>query len=557
MLQSLYIRDFVIVEHLELELGSGFTVLTGETGAGKSILLDALSLAMGERADVSQIREGCLRAFICATFYIPDALQNTLHSWLEEFGFPIEAEGASVQLKRVIESSGRTKAFINGANATLAQLREIGNQLVDIHGQHEHQLLLKPGAQRDLLDRHAGLLDELSQVTSAYKTWQQLEKKVALAKATGSNLQKEKERLDWLLEDLNTLAPIENEWADIQLEHSRLANAATLIDGAQQLVNLLSEDENSLLNQLYKSQHLLEELVNLDNSLENAMEMLSPAGIQIDEAAHSINRYLQKLDLDPERLAELEERLQGYYRASKKLHCSPEELPKIWVGLQEQRDALEASQNIEALLKEAQTAKAKYLQAANALSKSRTKAATALSQEVTLSMQSLAMDGGQFVVELQSLEEGNQFGLENVEFLVAGHPGVKPRSVAKVASGGELARISLAIAVIASRASSVPTLIFDEVDAGIGGAVAQTVGQLLKRLGQSHQVLCVTHLPQVASQGDNQWRVKKISLNHKTISDIEVLGRNERVNEIARMLGGSAITETTLRHARELLDLRA
>jgi DNA repair protein RecN (Recombination protein N) len=554
MLQSLDIRDFVIVRELELDLTRGFTVLTGETGAGKSILLDALAIVMGEKADSSQIREGCTRAQICAIFTISESLKAIFNPWLDEHGFSLEDEGNTIQLKRIIESSGRSKAYINGENATLTQLRDIGEQLVDIHGQHEHQLLLKPGAQRQLLDRHAHLIPLQEQVSQAYKNWLNIDKRMKVAKTTGQNLAKEKERLAWQLEELDLLAPIVGEWQDIEHEHSRLSNAAELIDGSQTLINLLSEGENALVDQLSKAQNLLNDLVDIDSALASAKDALEPAVIQIDEAAHTINRYLQKLDLDPDRLSLVEARLQEYYRLAKKNHCQPEELPTVWEQLKEELASLEAAQNIEQLEKELKQAWDSYIKQAKQLSNSRQKAAEKLSQSVTTAMQSLAMAGGKFVVALSPLEQGNQFGLENVEFLVAGHPGVQPRPIAKVASGGELARISLAIAVIASSASQIPTLIFDEVDAGIGGAVAQTVGKLLKQLGQDHQVLCVTHLPQVASQGDHQWCVQKIVDQGQTISHIQVLNRQDRVQEIARMLGGSDITETTLRHARELLN---
>ena len=554
MLQSLDIRDFVIVRELELDLTRGFTVLTGETGAGKSILLDALAIVMGEKADSSQIREGCTRAQICAIFTISESLKAVFNPWLDEHGFSLEDDGNLIQLKRIIESNGRSKAYINGENATLAQLRDIGEQLVDIHGQHEHQLLLKPGAQRQLLDRHAHLIPLQEEVSQAYKNWLNIDKKMKLAKTAGQNLEKEKERLAWQLEELDLLAPKVGEWQDIEHEHSRLSNAAELIDGSQTLINLLSEGENALVDQLSKAQNLLNDLVDIDSALASAKDALEPAVIQIDEAAHTINRYLQKLDLDPDRLSLVETRLQEYYRLAKKNHCQPEELPGVWEQLKEELTSLEAAQNIEQLEKELKQAWDSYIKQAKQLSNLRQKAAEKLSQSVTTAMQSLAMAGGKFVVALSPLEQGNQFGLENVEFLVAGHPGVQPRPIAKVASGGELARISLAIAVIASSASQIPTLIFDEVDAGIGGAVAQTVGKLLKQLGQDHQVLCVTHLPQVASQGDHQWCVQKIVEQGQTISHIQVLNRQDRVQEIARMLGGLDITETTLRHARELLN---
>jgi DNA repair protein RecN (Recombination protein N) len=556
MLQTLDIRDFVIVSHLELDLANGFTVLTGETGAGKSILLDALGIAMGEKADSSLIREGCSRAIICANFFIPDYLQKTINPWLDHFSFPLGEDECTVQLKRVIETTGRSKAYINGSQATLQQLRELGEQLVDIHGQHEHQLLLKPGAQRILLDRHANLIEQQEEVSSLYKSWQSAEKSLQLAKTAGQNLIKEKERLEWQLEELNVLAPQNGEWDEIQIEHSRLSNASELIEGTQSLIELLSDGEGAIIDQLAKAQNTLDQLVKLDNALSDAKEALEPATIQVSEASHTITKYLQKLDLDPERLSLVDSRLQEYYRLSKKLHCQPAELPNQWALLKEELNSIHAAQNIGALEKEVANALDAYLKSSKKLSKSRKSAAEKLSNDVTHAMQDLAMSGGKFVVDLLPLEHGNQYGLENIEFLVAGHPGVQPRAISKVASGGELARISLAIAVIASSASSVPTLIFDEVDAGIGGSVAQTVGGLLKKLGSSHQVLCVTHLPQVAAQGDQQWRVQKVIQNQQTLSDIQVLSRTERIQEVARMLGGATITDTTLRHARELLEMR-
>jgi len=553
MLQSLDIRDFVIVDRLELELGQGFSVLTGETGAGKSILLDALSLAMGERADPSQIREGCSRAEICATFFVEEFLRDNLTSWLDTNGFLLEDEGATLQLKRVIDASGKNKAFINGSTATLSQLRAVGEQLVDIHGQHAHQALLKPGAQRTLLDRQAGLLDECTEVNSAHKAWASLAKQLSQAQAAGANLEKERERLEWQLQELDALAPQENEWEEIVQEHAKLSNASELIQGTQALLALLSESDGALVDQIARAHLKLSELADIDADLKVAADALEPASIQIGEAVHSMNRYLQKLDLDPERLSIVEERLQASHRAAKKFHCQPEDLPRIWAELKEELEALTAAQDIEGLKKQVDAAWKNYVTVAQKLSKKRLAAAKALSKSVTEAMQDLAMEGGVFEVTLEPLAEPNATGLEQIEFLVAGHPGVKPRPVAKVASGGELARISLAIAVITSSASLTPTLIFDEVDSGIGGAVASTVGALLKKLGQSHQVLCVTHLPQVAAQGDHQWCVKKVSEEGQTFSHIERLSRQERVDEIARMLGGSSVTDTTKRHARELL----
>ena len=553
MLRSLNIRDFVIVDELDLDLDHGFTVLTGETGAGKSILLDALSLVLGERADPSQIREGKNKAEISALFSLDGALKNLISNWLDEQGFNLEDDGATLILKRIVDASGRSRAFINGGIATLNQTKELGNYLVDIHGQHAHQLLLKTGAQRDLLDHQAKLQEQVLTVKGLYQQWQAAKKQLELAQSAGESLQKEQERLSWQLEELDLLAPKAGEWAEIDVEYSRLANAAKLIEGSQNALAMLSEQEGNAEELLGKAFTEIEDLAKLDSHLEDAKISLESAQIQISEATHSLNRYLQKIDVDPERLAEVEERLKALHSAAKKFKVTPEELPAIWVDIKEKVNAIKDSQDLAALEKNLQATQTEYNKAAKVLSLNRNKAAKVLEKLVTEAMQDLSMAGGQFVIGIESLAEGNAHGLENIEFLVAGHPGVSPKPLSKVASGGELARISLAISVITSEASQIPTLIFDEVDSGIGGAVAETVGKRLKELGQAHQVLCVTHLAQVAAQGHQHWKVEKQSSANSTTSSITGLNRQERVEEIARMLGGTEITDTTRRHARELL----
>ena len=553
MLRSLNIRDFVIVDELDLDLDHGFTVLTGETGAGKSILLDALSLVLGERADPSQIREGKSKAEISALFSLDGSLKELISNWLDEQGFNLEDDGATLILKRIIDASGRSRAFINGGIATLNQTKELGNYLVDIHGQHAHQLLLKTGAQRDLLDHQAQLQEQVLTVKGLYQQWQAAKKQLELAKSAGESLQKEQERLSWQLEELDLLAPKAGEWAEIDVEYSRLANAAKLIEGSQNALAMLSEQEGNAEELLGKAFTEIEDLAKLDSHLEDAKISLESAQIQISEATHSLNRYLQKIDVDPERLAEVEERLKALHSAAKKFKVTPEDLSTIWIDIKEKVNAIKDSQDLAALEKNLQATQTEYNKAAKSLSLSRNKAAKVLEKLVTEAMQDLSMAGGQFVIGIEPLAEGNAYGLENIEFLVAGHPGVSPKPLSKVASGGELARISLAISVITSEASQIPTLIFDEVDSGIGGAVAETVGKRLKELGQAHQVLCVTHLAQVAAQGHQHWKVEKQSSDNSTTSSITGLNRQERVEEIARMLGGTEITDTTRRHARELL----
>lgn len=552
MLQSLALHDFVIVDHLELDFSSGFSVLTGETGAGKSILLDALALALGERADTSQIREGCQRAEIAAIFQVEDHLQKEIEAWLREADFLLEDDHRIV-IKRSIDHSGRSKAYINGGAASLSQLRELGDRLVDIHGQHAHQLLLKTGAQRELLDRHANLHDQVVKVAHAYQTMNATSKQLQQAEAAGADLQREQERLQWQLDELDEIAPQALEWEKIQTSHARLANAAKIIQGIELAIDTLSEAEYSIESQLNRAQHAIDDLVKHDPNLNQINESLSNAQIQIDEAIHGLNRYRQKMDLDPDKLAELEARMQVLHSAARKYKVNPEQLPELWTGAQEKLAAFTAAQDIEALRQKLKVQESDFLKQAKDLSKRRQQAASELSQAVSHAMQHLAMTGGQLQVLVNPCEASSH-GIDQIEFLIAAHSGSTPKPLAKVASGGELARISLAISVITSKASFTPTLIFDEVDSGIGGAVAQTVGELLKQLGGSHQILCVTHLAQVAAQGDHHFKVTKQSLDGKTQSDVRNLNRHERIEEIARMLGGTSITDTSRRHARELLN---
>jgi len=551
MLQSLALCDFVIVDHLELDFGSGFSVLTGETGAGKSILLDALALALGERADTSQIREGCQRAEISAIFQVEEHLQEEIAAWLHEADFPLEDDHRIV-IKRSMDHSGRSKAYINGGAASLNQLRELGDRLVDIHGQHAHQLLLKTGAQRELLDRHANLHDQAAKVAQAYQLMNATSKQLQQAEAAGADLQREQERLQWQLDELNEIAPQAHEWGEIQTSHARLANAAKIIQGIELAIDHLSDAENSIESQLNRVQHTIDDLVKHDANLSEINESLSNAQIQIDEAIHGLNRYRQKMDLDPDRLAELEARMQVLHTAARKYKVNPDQLPDLWISSQEKLAAFTAAQDIESLRQKLKIQESDFLKLAKDLSTRRQQAAIELGQAVSDAMQRLAMSGGQLQV-LVSPTEASRYGIDQIEFLIAAHSGSTPKPLAKVASGGELARISLAISVITSKASFTPTLIFDEVDSGIGGAVAQTVGELLKQLGGSHQILCVTHLAQVAAQGDHHFKVSKKPLDGKTHSDVKSLSRQERIEEIARMLGGTTITDTTRRHARELL----
>jgi len=550
MLRALAIRDFVIVDFVELDLSSGFTVFTGETGAGKSILIDALTLALGGRADASVVREGAARADIVAEF--TGEQDSVIQHWLNEQALD-HGEGVLL-LRRVIDNAGRSKAFINGVTATVTQLRELGEMLVDIHGQHAHQSLLRGDAQRQLVDAHAGLQSQVQQVASAYKQWRAVSKQREEFERDAKQALLERERLEWQVGELQKLAPQPGEWADVCNEHSRLSHAASLIDGAQQALDALSESDSSpMLSQLNSLEQRLGKLVDIDDKLKPVLDALEPARIQLQEAVYALHDYLGRIELDPQRLRVVEARMEALHSASRKFYVAPEQLSQEFEQLSMRLQQLSDATDLDALRAQEEKLAEAYHTSAKLLSKARAAAAKSLSVAVTAAMQELSMSGGRFDIALHTSEPAAH-GVEQIEFLVAGHAGTTPRPLVKVASGGELARISLAISVIASSATATPTLIFDEVDSGIGGAVAEVVGRLLRKLGQDRQVLCVTHLPQVASQAAQHFQVsKRAAADGRTVSSITPLTGAERVEEIARMLGGLEITATTRKHARELL----
>ena len=548
MLRTLSIRDFVIVDTIELEFAPGFSVFTGETGAGKSILIDALALALGGRGDASVVREGAARADITADFTVSTEAQ----AWLVANAFQVEEGG--VLLRRVIDNAGRSKAFINGIAATATQLRELGEMLVDIHGQHAHQSLLKTDAQRHLLDTQAGLQDEAKAVAAAYRGWRALARQREEFERNAKNVLVERDRLEWQVNELDKLAAKPGEWTEVSNEHSRLSHAASLIDGAQEALNAISEADQPMLSQLMSLNAKLEKLADIDAGLKPIVDLLEPARIQLQEAVYGLNDYLGRVELDPERLRSVEARMSDLHATARKFRVQPEDLPAEFDSLSQQLQQLAAATDMASLRAQEDKSHAAYLVLAKKLGKARARAAAALGTAVTAAMQDLSMSGGRFSVSLEPCEPA-AFGVEQVEFLVAGHAGTTLRPLAKVASGGELARIALAISVITSASTATPTLIFDEVDSGIGGGVAEVVGRLLKRLGQDRQVLCVTHLPQVASQANQHFEVSKASSGGKPVSRIQALDAKARVEEVARMLGGLEITAITRKHARELLAL--
>lgn len=545
MLRTLHIRDFVIVEQTEIHFGPGFTVFSGETGAGKSILIDALALALGERGDVSVLREGAARADITAVFDTPPALR----AWLAEREIDADDELA---LRRVIDAQGRSRAYINGTPATVAQLRELGDSLVDIHGQHAHQSLMRPEAQRDLLDAHGGHGELRQGVAQAWKQWRALARQLELAEKDAAGLAAERERLQWQVDELDRLGLAPDEWDALQSEHTRLSHSQSLLDGATQILDALDGEGDSAHHRLTAANQRIQQILRHDTGLQGIYDELESARIAISEAVSDLNNYVSRVDLDPRRLADVEARLSAVFETARKFRTEPEALCALRDSLHAELSALQAAADIDALRAQAQAAQAQYDAAAAKLTTARRKVAKDLGKQVTQAMQTLAMQGGKFEPTLAAAAP-SAHGNEHVEFLVAGHAGTTPRPLAKVASGGELSRISLALSVIASRAARVPTLIFDEVDSGVGGAVAEAVGKLLRELGERHQVLCVTHLPQVAACGNNQFLVSKTESRGTTRSRIEELDDGARVEEIARMLGGIKLTATTREHAREML----
>jgi DNA repair protein RecN (Recombination protein N) len=553
MLLALSIRDFAIVDRLELEFHAGFTALTGETGAGKSILIDALSLALGDRAGGEQVRSGAERADVTADFSI-EALPE-LGRWLGEQA--LEGDSNRLLLRRVVDRSGRSRGFVNGHAATINQLREAGERLVDIHGQHAHQSLLRAESQRQVLDAHAGLAALALETGGAYREWQRFCRARLDHEHNAAALNVEREQLGWQVDELSRLAPAQGEWDAIQSEHGRLAHAAALIEGVRDAIDLLSESETAALGALSGALSRLRPLTEYDAALRETVALLDSGEAQLREAAYALRHYADRVELDPARLREVEQRLEALHSAARKLRVRPEALPELLVSLKQRLKDLEMTSNLEALAKQERVSRSRYDELASRLSAERGKAGAKLSREVNVAMKELAMSGGRFEVELRSLlPDGSVAGNEQVEFLVSTNPGTEPRPLAKVASGGELSRISLAVQVITSKAAAVPTLIFDEVDAGIGGAVAEVVGRKLRALGEERQVLCVTHLPQVAAQAREQWSVAKGAEGGSARSRVAVLDEKSRIEEIARMLGGVAITPTTRRHAAEMLRLR-
>jgi DNA repair protein RecN (Recombination protein N) len=547
MLLHLNIRDFVIVDRLALEFAAGFGALTGETGAGKSILVDALSLALGERAEASVVRTGAEKAEVSAEFDV--AADSPLAAWLQANDFDTE----SCILRRIVDASGRSRAWLNGTAATLGQLREAAEFLCDIHGQHAHHSLLRSDAQRALLDAHANVQALVREVAERFAAWRKLREARKAAEQDSEATARERELLDWQVKELEVLGFEPQAWLETEQEQRRLGHAASLLAASDAALAALDDGDAGTLDVLQHASGRLTELTAVDAELGEAAQLLEGALIQLEESALALRRYRDRLDLDPARLGELDARIDAVTQMARKHRVSPEELPEVLARLQARLSDLTLAADPAALAAREKEAEAAYHKVAKRLSKERQHAAAKLGEAVTHAMQELAMPGGRFEIVLDALVEGASYGLESVEFLVTANAGQPPRPLAKVASGGELSRIGLALQVIASQSHAAGTLIFDEVDVGIGGRVAEIVGRMLKQLGSDRQVLCVTHLPQVAACAHWQWSIRKETVGENTVSRVEPLDVDGRVEEIARMLGGVKITDTTRRHAREML----
>lgn len=556
MLSHIYLKDFAIIETLDLELKTGMTALTGETGAGKSILVDAIGLVLGDRADSGVVRHGADKAEITLTVELDDT-PNAQH-WLIEQELSDDSEEQCI-LRRVITSKGKSRAWINGSPCNLSMLRELGEQLVDIHGQHEHQSLMKKNMQRQMLDDFADHNNDqkklLTKTADAYRKWKSLETKLTMLSNQNSEHQAKLDLLSFQTQELDELALTENETKQLDEEHARLSNSGQLLEiSSHSVLKLYDADEQSIYSNISEVLQQLENAALLDESLKEPLEILSSVQIQIQEATDLLRHYQESVGLDPERLDWLNDRMTKIHELSRKHQTNPEQLFTKWQTLQNELKELNSDEyDIDALQEKLENTKKKYLTVANKLSNTRKESAKILSLGVTEAMQKLGMEGGVFEISISPIESYTSHGMDDIEFQVSANPGQPLKPIIKVASGGELSRISLAIQMIVAQRITLPALIFDEVDSGIGGGIADVVGQQLRKLGNTRQVLCVTHLPQVASKAHNHYKVTKLKNNNSTATGMLVLDEKQRVDEIARMMGGIDITEATLGLAQEML----
>lgn len=552
MLVHLSVHNYAIVEHLDLELARGMSVITGETGAGKSIMLDALGLTLGDRADSGVVRPGADKADILATFDLADIPEA--HTWLAERD--LDQDGPCI-LRRVITAEGRSRGYINGTPCPLGDLKALGELLIDIHSQHEHQSLLKTDTHRRLLDEYAGAIDLARQVQLAAQRWRQTRQELERLSNSGDEQRARHQLLSYQLEELDNVALGDNELEQLEHEHKNLTNAEALFGICRQVIDHCSEsDSGNVLSALTVSLNRLTAVQNSPKALGEAVNLIASAQIQVEEAVGELNRFLDNFDADPARLQQLEERLDTLYTLARKHRVHPTELADLQQRLMEELEGLNANdESIERLGDELAAYARHYQEKATQLSSLRQQAATRLASAIEVEIQRLGMPGGRISIELRpnASDDLQPNGLEQVELLVSANPGQPLKGLAKVASGGELSRISLAIQVITAQTSRIPTLVFDEVDVGIGGPTAEIVGQLLRRLGERGQVLTVTHLPQVAAQGHHHLFVHKVRNSDATHTAVASLGKRERVEEVARMLGGIDLTKESLAHARKMV----
>ncbi len=550
MWRRLVLRDFVIVTALDVELSAGFSVLTGETGAGKSILIDALQLVLGSRGDVGVVREGAQRCEISAEFDTP----ASLHDWLADAGFD---PADTLLLRRTIDVQGKSRAWVNGSAATIAQLREVADHLVDIHGQHAWQSLTRAPAVRGMLDAYAGVGTQ--SLGTAWTEWRAAADALERAQAQQADIERERERLAWQIGEVDKLSPGVDEWAELNAEHTKLANIQTLLEAARDALKAVSEIDDSADTLTGRAIDRLRESAEIDGELAAVVEVLQGAQAQLQDAAHTLSGFLNDTDTDPERLSLLDERMSAWVGLARRYRRPPAELAALLAQWKDELHALDAAADLDAQRASVARARTAYEAEAARVSAARCSAAPRLAEAVTQAMQQLGMVGGRFDLMLTAQQSPQSFGMESAEFLVAGHAGGTPRPLAKVASGGELSRIALAIAVTTSQSrrgdASAGTLIFDEIDAGVGGAVAETVGRLMKQLGADRQVLAVTHLPQVAACADHHHVVSKSTGDGRVRSDVNEVSGEVRVAEIARMLAGERLSGTSLAHAQEMLTV--
>lgn len=565
MLTRLFVKDFVIVANQELLFGAGFAVFTGETGAGKSLLVDALSVLLGGRASADIVRAGAKQAEVAAEFDVtPDVAQ-----WLQAYSLDgdevasnnqastndTQDSTASVLLRRTVDAQGKSRAYINGSPVTVTQLREIGELLVDIFGQHAHQSLMRKSAVRALLDEYAGASAEAAKCAEHYRTWQEAQSAYEAAQQSQASLARERERLSFELQELNKIAPQDGEWDELSGMHQRMSHSAELMQAAQKSADAISGNEDSIQSRLTAVMHDVSHAVSIDPSLTETLRTLESVEAQLTDAGHTLANYAEKLDIDPQSLAEMDARMSVWMSAARRHRTPPAELHALHLRMQAELASLDAQQDLEGLAAARDKAYKTLQDTAATLSKKRKLTAPKLAKAVTQSMQTLGMSGGSFDVSLNALSEPAAYGAEDVEFLLAGHAGTAPKPIAKVASGGELSRVALAISVTTSAKAAVPTLIFDEIDAGVGGVTAESVGRLMRSLAMSAtdaQVLCVTHLAQVAAFAHQHYCVSKAPQGKVVLSEARALSGEERVSEIARMLGASAANADALKTANAL-----